>query len=72
MTKTNAPASANSKIARRAGIRALQFAGLFQPARKLVGNGVGRRAHLIARAAAGCRDRREYDPANDWVEVEVA
>ena len=57
-----------AKVARRAGVRAMQAAGYFLPARKRVGNGVGPRAHLIARAVAGCINRRES--AEDWVEVE--
>lgn len=60
-----------SKQARKSGIRALQAAGLFQPARQRVRNGVGKRAHLIDILARKAKHHREYDPAQDWVEVGV-
>jgi hypothetical protein len=58
------------KQARKAGIRTLQQAGYFQPARRLCGNGVGERAHLIEAAARGCAQRRNPDPFEDYIEVE--
>lgn len=54
----------------RKAIRVMQAAGLFRPFVGYGGNGIGRRAHVIAQRASACRERREGQPAgDDWLEV---
>jgi len=57
------------KKIRHSGIRILQAVGMFQPFVGYVGNGVGRRSHLIAMARARNNARR-FPGADDWMEVE--
>lgn len=55
------------KAARRFAVRSLQSAGIFTPFVGYVGNGVGRRAHIIAarRGALPHNQRQEWFPVDE-------